>query len=97
MASAKRTVLKVVVSVFLLGALLVMAFEVVHWFAHVYSGDARVQTDLTKISSRVDGTIERILVEEGDQVKAGQFLIRLVDQDIRLNVEAAKAAIIVVA
>jgi membrane fusion protein (multidrug efflux system) len=68
-----------------------MAFEVVHWFAHVYSGNARVQTDLTKLSSRVDGTIDRILVEEGDRVKAGQLLIILVDEDVSLKVTAAKA------
>ncbi|MFT5173822.1 MAG: membrane fusion protein (multidrug efflux system) [Gammaproteobacteria bacterium] len=91
MASVKRTTLKVIASLFLLSAALVMAYEVVHWFAHVYSGNARVQTELTKLSSRVDGTIDRILVDEGEHVKAGQLLIMLVDQDIRLNVEAAKA------
>lgn len=91
MASVKRTTLKVIACLFLLSAALVMGYEVVHWFAHVYSGNARVQTELTKLSSRVDGTIDRILVDEGDHVKAGQLLIMLVDQDIRLNVEAAKA------
>jgi len=90
MATANKTTLKIVVGLFLVSALSVLAFEVVHWFAHVYSSDARVQTELTKISSRVDGTIDQILIEEGDHVTAGQLLITLADQDIRLNVEAAK-------
>ena len=60
--------------------------------ASVSSG-ARVQTELTKISSRVDGTVDRILVKEGDRVKAGQMLIRLVDEDITLNIDALRADI----
>lgn len=91
MASVKKRTLKIVVSLFLLTAFVVLMFEVVHWYAHVYAGDARVQTELTKISSRVDGTIDRILVKEGDRVLAGALLIQLVDEDIKLNVDAAKA------
>ena len=91
MASVKKRTLKIVVGLFLLTAFVVMVFEVVHWYAHVYAGDARVQTELTKISSRVDGTIDRILVKEGDRVLAGDLLIQLVDEDIKLNVDAAKA------
>ena len=91
MASRTKKLLKILIGAFFLTAVMVMIYEMVHWFTHVYSGDARVQTELTKISSRVNGTIGRILIKEGDYVKAGQLLITLVDEDIKLNVESAKA------
>ena len=70
---------------------MLLAYETAHWFTHVYESSARVQTELTKISSRVDGTVAKILVKEGNRVKAGQALLELVDEDIRLNIEALKA------
>ena len=88
--NAKKTV-RLILSVFVVCALTLIAYETVHWFTHVYESSARVQTELTKISSRVDGTVARILIEEGDRVKAGQALLELVDEDIRLNIETLKA------
>lgn len=88
--SAKST-FRMLLSGFVLGALVLLAYEFAHWFTHVYESGARVQTELTRISSRVDGTVKRILVQEGDRVKAGQPLIELVDEDIRLNIETLRA------
>ena len=91
MASRQKRALKLIISVFLVGALAVLFYEISHWLTHVYESGARVQTELTKVSSRVDGTIDRILVTEGDRVTAGQPLIVLVDDDIELNIETLKA------
>ncbi len=40
------------------------------------------------MSSRVDGTVAMIHVREGDRIKAGQQLVSLVDDDIKLRIKA---------
>ncbi len=80
--------MKFVTGAALVVAAVVLAYEVFYGFTHVYEDNARVQTDLTHISSQVDGKIDSILVAEGGRVKQGQLLIRLVDDDIRMNIEA---------
>ena len=55
-----------------------------YWFTHVYESDARIRTELTRISAQVDGKIEAVLVEEGSRVSMGQDLFHLVDDEIRL-------------
>ena len=42
-------------------------YEFFHWMTHVYEFDARIKSDLTRVSSKVDGTIEKILFKEGDE------------------------------
>ena len=79
---------KIALGIALIGALCVLAYEVFFWFTHVYESDARVQTDFTNISAQIDGKIQRIHVEEGSPVKAGQLLITLVHDDIDLNIES---------
>jgi membrane fusion protein (multidrug efflux system) len=78
--------LKTGIVLFLLGAMAVMAYEVLHWFTHVYESSARVRTELTRVSSRLDGTIEQILVKEGVRVKAGDLLSVLEHDDVELDI-----------
>lgn len=85
-----RAKLKVVIGAVLIGAFGMLSYEIFYWFTHVYENNARVQTDLTNISAQVDGKIEDILVEEGSTVKAGQLLISLVQDDIKLNIESLR-------
>lgn len=80
--------IKVVLGIALIGAMGVLAYEVFFWFTHVYESNARVQTDFTNISAQIDGKIENIHVAEGSPVKAGQLLITLVHDDIKLNIES---------
>src|SRR5687767_4072861 len=49
--------------------------------------------DRYEITMPYDGRIERIELEEGDRVSAGQPVVRLVAEDLRLEVAAAQAAI----
>ena len=79
---------KILLGVCLIGATVVLAYEVFFWLTHVYESNARVQTDFTNISSQIDGKIEQIHVDEGMPVKAGQLLITLVHDDIELNIES---------
>ncbi|MBT6277170.1 MAG: HlyD family secretion protein [Chromatiales bacterium] len=70
------------------GALALMVFEANYWMTHVYESGARVQTELTRMSSRVDGALAEVLVSEGAQVKRGDLLASLDDKDIRLQIDA---------
>ncbi len=85
----KRT-LKVAIIGGLTGACLLAGYEVFYWFRHVYEDDARIRTELTKISAQVDGKIQSVLVEEGSRIVEGQELFHLVDDEIRLALAALR-------
>ena len=80
--------IKTAIAILLVGAFLTVSYEAFHWFTHVYEDNARIQTDITKISAQVDGKIESILVKEGFVVKKGQLLIVLHHEDIKLNIKS---------
>ena len=65
---------KTLIGVALVGAVLLLSYEIFYWFTHVYESDVRVHTDFTDISSRVDGKIAEIHVEEGSPVAKGQVI-----------------------
>ncbi len=67
------------------------AFEAVHWYTHVYEFDARIRTDMTRISSRVNGTVADIAVGEGDRVTAGDLLVTMETGMVRQRIVALKA------
>ena len=79
---------KTLIGVVLVGAVLLLSYEIFYWFTHVYESDVRVQTDFTDISSRVDGKIAGIHVEEGSPVAKGQVIVTLEHQSIKLNIES---------
>jgi membrane fusion protein (multidrug efflux system) len=90
MALNNKRPLRVLVLVLLLGALGLLGYEAFYWLTHVYESGARVQTELTRMSSRVDGSLERVLVAEGDRVRKGEKLIVVDDKDIRLRIDALR-------
>ena len=67
------------------------SYELFHWMTHVYEFDARIKTDLTRISSKVDGTIDKILVKEGDEVSRGDLLAVMNSDGIIHQIEALNA------
>ncbi|MBM85833.1 MAG: hypothetical protein CMM47_07415 [Rhodospirillaceae bacterium] len=85
----KQTV-RTIILVGVAGGVLLASYETFHWFTHVYEDDARIRSELTKISAQVDGKISEVLIEEGAQVTKGQTLIRLEDSDIRLGLGALR-------
>lgn len=86
-SSKKLKALIVVLGVALTGFL---SYELFYWLTHVYEFDARIKTELTTLSSRVDANIERIYVKEGDEVKRGQLLVALDAGVERLRIEGFK-------
>ncbi|HUG22244.1 efflux RND transporter periplasmic adaptor subunit [Piscinibacter sp.] len=59
---------------------------------HEYAGEVRARTE-SKLGFRVGGKIVRRHVDAGSTVKAGQVLAQLDPQDLRLNQDAARAAL----
>jgi multidrug efflux pump subunit AcrA (membrane-fusion protein) len=57
-----------------------------------FSGTARAGVE-SRISFRVPGSIQRVAVELGDAVRAGQLLAELDDEDYRLQVQRAEAGL----
>ena len=66
------------------------------WFgdrAKQETDDAYVQADMTPLSTRISGTVRKMKVEDFDNVKAGQVLVEIDDDDYRSIVGEAKAAL----
>jgi len=61
-----------------------------HWGLEE-TDNAQLEADLTEISSRVQGTIERVAVLENQQVRAGDLLVQLDSRDARAQLLQAEA------
>src|SRR5687768_13377759 len=60
----------------------------------MYSGTATLEAEAdAEIKAKVGGEVRRILVEEGDRVKAGQVLAMLDDRQLRLQAAQTRAAL----
>jgi membrane fusion protein (multidrug efflux system) len=59
------------------------------------TNDAFVSADYTLVVPRVAGFIKEVLVEDNQQVKAGQLLALIDDRDLRASAEAADAQTLV--
>lgn len=55
------------------------------------TNDAYVQADFTTVTSRISGTVDKVLVEENRTVKKGEILATIDDRDFAVAVLAAKA------
>jgi len=83
------TILKIAVPVLLL---LGLGF----WFEsrnRVSTDDAQVDGHLVPVSSRVYGSVEKVLVEDNQAVKAGDLLVDIDPRDTQAKVDQAKAAL----
>ena len=60
----------------------------------MYSGTATLEAEAdAEVLAKVPGEVRRILVEEGDRVKAGQVLAHLDDRQLRLQAAQTRAAL----
>src|ERR1700753_1887333 len=55
--------------------------------------DAYLRADMTPLSTRISGTVRRVNVNDYQNVKAGQTLIELDDEDYRATLNQAQAAL----
>jgi membrane fusion protein, multidrug efflux system len=60
----------------------------------MYSGTATLEAEAdAEVIAKVGGEVRRLLVEEGDRVKAGQVLAQLDDRQLRLQAAQTRAAL----
>jgi membrane fusion protein, multidrug efflux system len=57
----------------------------------VSTDDAYVQADSTIVASRVSGYVAAVLIEDHQQVPAGEVLARIDDRDFRASLDQARA------
>lgn len=62
-------------------------------FVAAAKGRVDIEGGVIRLAARRDGIIEQVLVEEGDQVRAGQVVALLDSQQARLGVELAHAEV----
>ncbi|MBX9573064.1 MAG: HlyD family secretion protein [Candidatus Obscuribacterales bacterium] len=62
-----------------------------HFSSFQETDDAYVTGHLHQISSRVSGTVQQVLIDDNQHVKAGQPLLLLDPKDFLIKIEAAKA------
>jgi membrane fusion protein (multidrug efflux system) len=55
------------------------------------TNDAYVVADFTLVAPRIPGQLSEVLVEDNQQVKAGQLLVRIDDRDFRASLASAQA------
>ena len=65
-----------------------------HAAAHVTSRNAAVRAHLAEVGTRLKGVVERVAVDVGDEVQAGQVLVRLQSAHLTAEVAQARAAIV---
>lgn len=59
-----------------------------------YSGTATLEADSeAQVAAKINGALLKLYVEEGDQVKIGQLLAKLDDENARLNLAKASATL----
>lgn len=59
----------------------------------VSTDDARVKGTIVAVSAKVNGRVEKVLVNEGDNVQAGQVIAILEKQEFEAQVDQAKATL----
>ena len=81
------------------GALLVLAaigaYLWVHSLNRVSTDDAQVDGHIVPISPKIYGKVLEVLVDDNQQVKRGQVLVRIDPQDYQAKVDQAQAAVAV--
>lgn len=82
------------VGAFAVAALLAFGVRYLVWSAeHESTDDAYLTAHLHPISARITDTVERVLVDDNQEVKAGQTLVVLDPNDYRVRMDHAKAAL----
>ena len=90
---------KVRIGLIIVGIVALVAFAV--WFTWYWTtgryrqstDDAFLQADLVQVSSKIPGYVEEVLVQDNEEVKAGQPLVRINRQDTDAAAEQARAQV----
>jgi membrane fusion protein, multidrug efflux system len=75
----------------LLGSLIGLVF---YYHNRETTDDAQVDGHITPMASKVYGRVEQVLVDDNEEVKAGQVLVKIDPRDYQAAVDQAKAALL---
>jgi membrane fusion protein (multidrug efflux system) len=64
-----------------------------YYFTHASTDDASVEGDLISVSSTVSGKIRQLPIREGEQVKKGQLIAQLREEDYQAQVDVADGVV----
>ncbi|NTV74474.1 MAG: HlyD family secretion protein [Holophaga sp.] len=64
-----------------------------HYRDRVSTDDAQVDGHLVPVSCKVSGSVEKVLVQDNQAVKAGDVLVQLDPRDLQARVDQARAAL----
>lgn len=74
-------------------ALLLIGYLTYNHFTYVSTDDAQISAHVTMLSSRVNGTILKVMVDENQKVKAGDVLAQIDTSDYSNASDAAQAEV----
>ena len=81
----------------LMGAVLILAtigtWAYFHFRGRVSTDDAQVDGHVTAISPKISGNVQSVLVDDNQQVKAGQILVQIDPRDFQAKVDQTRAAL----
>ena len=81
----------------LLGGIVVAAALALGWYLHtrdrVSTDDAQVDGHIIPIAAKISGNVAQVLVNDNQQVKAGDVLVRIDPRDYQARVDQAPAAL----
>ena len=82
---------------FIIGGALVLIGAVAYFFwysaGRVNTDDAEVDGHLNPVSAKISGNVLEVLVNDNQQVKAGQVLVRIDPRDYQARVDQMRAAL----
>jgi membrane fusion protein (multidrug efflux system) len=79
------------------GGLFVVAAVALGWYLHtrgrISTDDAEVDGHIVPIAARITGSVSAVLVDDNQQVKAGEVLVRIDPRDYQARLDQARAAL----
>lgn len=88
-----RLLALVAVAALVLGGLAYGGYLVYFWQTHVSTDDAYVHAHIAPVSARIPGTVIEVKVNDNQDAKAGDELVRLDPKDYEVAVAQARAAV----
>jgi membrane fusion protein (multidrug efflux system) len=93
-APRKNTRVKFVLLLFLLIAIGAGTALYLHFQNRVSSDDANVDGHISSVAPKISGNVIEVLVNDNQQVKAGEVLVRIDPRDYQAKVDMAKASLL---
>jgi membrane fusion protein (multidrug efflux system) len=77
------------------GIVLIAAIAIFYWYSsgRVNTDDAEVDGHLNPVSAKISGNVLEVLVNDNQQVKAGQVLVKIDPRDYQARVDQMRAAL----